>query len=56
MPESEAIKPGSLCPCGQTLPWHLFKLELGLRHRCSCQRSYDETAGVVRLVSAESNP
>ena len=42
------VTPKSYCACGQSLPWHLFSLGIGLRHICSCGAAYQEQSGVVR--------
>ena len=52
----EALNPGAKCECGQTLPWHLFELQVGMKHICSCARAYKERGGVVRFVGNETNP
>ena len=52
------VEPKSSCPCGQTLPWHLFELGLGLTHVCLCNRTYrqDKTSGKVEQVGNSPNP
>lgn len=52
------ILPKSPCPCGQSLPWHLFELELGLSHICLCSRKYVQERGKseVRAAGNEANP
>lgn len=56
-PEKE-VKSGSACECGQSLPWHLFELGLGLTHHCSCARAYVQSlpGTEVRMVTNLPNP
>lgn len=46
------------CVCGQKLPWHLFKLDIGLKHICSCGRTYTQPSdgGPVTFAGLEYNP
>ena len=51
------MKSGDPCPCGQPLPWHLFRLGLdGFSHICSCERRYRRKNGEVVLDGTERNP
>ena len=45
-----AVDAGSACVCGAALPWHLFRLGMGLEHVCGCERAYREEGGVVVLL------
>ena len=57
MPDVPPLIPADTnCACGQTLPWHLFRLELGLTHICLCERTYQEQKGTVRLIGTQPNP
>jgi len=56
MEKDEVVAGQAKCECGQTLPWHLFELGLGVKHTCLCERTYEERGGVVRFVGIESNP
>jgi hypothetical protein len=54
---AEVLKPGSKCPCGQALPWHLIELALpGFKHVCSCERLYEPVEGGVHCTGTEKNP
>lgn len=52
------IEPKTPCSCGQSLPWHLFELELGLTHICLCGSKYVQTRNTpeVRLDGTAPNP
>jgi len=51
------MEPGSDCPCGQPLPWHLFELvDERFSHICSCERRYRLKDGKIVQDGTERNP
>ncbi len=53
---STPIEPGAACPCGQSLPWHLLELGVGLKHICSCERTVVPTADGGFEIPDERTP
>lgn len=50
------VKIGQACECGQSLPWHLFGLGMGMKHVCFCERRYKEVDGKVIRDGMAINP
>jgi hypothetical protein len=54
------IPQGGKCPCGQPLPWHMFRLAFGdgginFSHNCSCDNLFEVVGDEVQLTGKEHN-